>query len=71
MFRLNIKNENYVFVYKSVDGTKITLNNASRPIISYGLDLCGVLNIQFHIQYYSCPIFNFNSNFKSLFNITI
>lgn len=45
MFRLNIKNENYVFAYKSVDGTKIILNNASRPIISYGLDLCGVNKI--------------------------
>ena len=42
MFKLNPQSESYVLVYKSIDGTHIILNNSPRPIISYGLDLCGV-----------------------------
>ena len=42
MLGLKDKDEKYVLVFKSVDGTNITLYNNPRTLVSYGLELSNV-----------------------------
>ena len=47
MLGLKDKDEKYVLVFKSVDGTNVSLYNNPRTLVSYGLELSNVHQKQY------------------------